>query len=567
MSNFVSKSYTISKDKHCFAFDEYLSIKIIKLEDMENVKYYLYLNDTYQVFDYDMDTLIDTFNEDLITEMLNSKNEIDQVKEPNLLNLIDSFENPTKQITTNKSYEIYLNGIGIKAQNKSKLLSEKKKPFNIVPFCENHLNITSYNSLMYILDNESNIYKQMYNFKLYLEENMEVYLNPKEYDGLLGTFNTKKTKNYDYLGFLNGAYNIETKEFITKSDNPLLPYLSLKHNYDPKDWEDPTFQRFIKTSSFIDLRDEHDKPVNIDILKGTYETIGLLLQSGNRHKTIVIVFGVPNSGKGVFVMGLTDIFGFENKAVLKKNDVDTKEEFNAVGKKIVIFNEVPGGYDKNHENKDNAFKERSSGNDSVQIKGLYKQGIELSPEDVYIPVLVGNDNPFPKPDPATKVRLQYVPLNKSILPEEQDMDLSKKIREEIPAIINKSLEAVSKINHFSELEFRFDEKQIDTIMERFANPFNVIFEKINLQYILKKTNEIKILTNEKIKNPSIDELNDIIEKTAKDEHLQIAKYNNSYKNYIFEYVKENFDSKVQSIERKKIDSEWHYESIYIENKK
>jgi phage/plasmid-associated DNA primase len=183
-----------------------------------------------------------------------------------------------------------------------------------------------------------------FKYRIYPDDEQEKFFNQSIGNSRF-VFNNIKN-NYDYLGFSNGAYNIITREFKKISDNPILPYLSLQHKYDFNATETQVFENYIETSSYLDLNDLKRK---IDIKKGFYQSIGLILTAKNPFKLFFLILGVIDSGKGVFVALLKHILGIWNTMPLYMEDLGTLEESDAYGKYAIFFNEVnpeKGFYEK-----------------------------------------------------------------------------------------------------------------------------------------------------------------------------------------------------------------------------
>jgi hypothetical protein len=489
----------------------------------------------------------DGVDEDIIKKIINELTESNgdclyskyNLKRNNDKKIINEVLSMTDKITYDTYSEFYgLNSI---------------KANYLVPFLQ-LINFRMHNNQLYKLNKETNIFNIESDLKLYLETEFGIYLDVREYDRLLGSFNTFIKKDYDWLGFNNGIYNINTGEFSTSSENPILPYLCLPHDYVKTSEPTPVFDKFIADCVKVEL----DRPINV--IKGAYETIGLTLSPGNPFKLLFAIMGVPDSGKGTFANLLKDIVGKYNVGILYANDLGTKEEATAMGKHIAIINEIDSQTSKYSDNKEGVLKERSAGNDDVNIKALYQQQVTLEAIELYKMYLVGNHWMLDALSDAILTRMYHMPFNNPISLEDQDTEIRDKLAKEIPSIITKGLQAIQKIDKKPQLEFKFENWEIKKMMDKFVNPYALIFKEIRIIYSPDGNIDGESVTDLGYYKPTTAELNNIIENTAKEMKLQIKPYNNSY----LKYIKDYFELGNNQINRRSLnDGNHEYKELWI----
>ena len=240
------------------------------------------------------------------------------------------------------------------------------------------------------------------------------------------SFSKSLDTNKDVLGFSNGVLDISTMCFREGKPADLI---SLTTDYDFKEF----------TENDIDVLEVHEflNKIFPDFeLKDFFLTYcAELLRGGNFRKTVLVNTGVGDNGKSVIIELLTLALGeyikvFPTTFLTGKRTQSsgaTPETSNIQGKRLAVLQEPSNGDVMNL----GVLKE-FSGNDSVYVRGLYKDPVEVRP--MFKLMVICNHLPrLPCDDPAAWNRILVLPFeaifpkDSSLVPDTPEEQIKQKI--------------------------------------------------------------------------------------------------------------------------------------------
>lgn len=236
-------------------------------------------------------------------------------------------------------------------------------------------------------------------------------------------------ENQGYLNFSNGVLSVKDRVLLPHSPNRIFFHV-IGNQYDPK----ATCPKFLRFITEITRGDDN-------LIKFLQEFFGYCLLPGLPYHMIVILFGSGGNGKSVLLEILINMLGKENCSFLSIQDI-VGQRFRLAeldGKLVNVSNETPKGADLANP----LLKELSSGGYVVlEKKGkdpyMRKNGTKFILSTNVIPrVSEQND--------GAERRLYTVPIDVKISQEKIDPYLVKKLNEELPGILNWSIEGLERL--------------------------------------------------------------------------------------------------------------------------
>jgi len=239
-------------------------------------------------------------------------------------------------------------------------------------------------------------------------------------------FLNKLDKNPYLIGFENGVYDLKEGRFRPgKPDD----YISMTTRYEFKEFKDDD-PEVIEVNEFL-LKIFPDKTLRDFFIKQS----AFELQGGNFTKTFIVMTGIGDNGKSITIELKELAYGqyaikLPTSLITGKRTQSsgaTPELERMIGVRFAVLQEP--------DNKDviniGMLKELT-GNDSMYVRGLYKEGREVKP--MFKLVLVCNKLPrLPCDDPATWNRIRVLefesrfPKNASEVPKSFDEQITKKV--------------------------------------------------------------------------------------------------------------------------------------------
>jgi len=243
--------------------------------------------------------------------------------------------------------------------------------------------------------------------------------------------NPRKSESGDnnYIAFDDRVLDLETFT-LSKFSRNKIALLHLPFESKDRKMETPVFDEYLKTT-FPD-----DEPLQefIPTLIGSY------LLSPDKIQAAFFLVGEGANGKSVLLDTISAIFGenYVSSFTLKSLTQDRFTVAELIGKKINIVNE-----DESKFLEGERFKALITG-DKVQAERKYSTPFSFRPVCKFI--FASNDAPtFKGVNHGLRRRIQIVPFSKIFTEEEQDKELTKKLKAELPGILGKALRAAKKL--------------------------------------------------------------------------------------------------------------------------
>ncbi|MFL9892391.1 MULTISPECIES: phage/plasmid primase, P4 family [Paraburkholderia] len=235
------------------------------------------------------------------------------------------------------------------------------------------------------------------------------------------------------LPVLNGLIDLRTGKFM-----PIDPALHITQTagvyYDP-DATCPRWEEFL-----LQIMDG-----NTALVEYLRRAIGYTLTTQTSEHSLFFAFGSGANGKSTFLNLLRALFGdlgaqANGDMLLDKNggqamsqNAASSEVARLAGKRLVAMSEVEEG---------RHFSEKTvkwyTGGEEITARMLYQNAFAFTPRfklwlaGNYKPTIKGNDHGIWR-------RMKLIPFTVTIPPEKRDPDLERKLREELPGILNWAL--------------------------------------------------------------------------------------------------------------------------------
>ncbi len=173
-----------------------------------------------------------------------------------------------------------------------------------------------------------------------------------------------------------------------------------------------------------------------ELIAYVQRAVGYSLSGYTSEHVLFFLYGSGANGKSVFVNVLKALFG-EYSAVIssetllaRKNGQQTNDLARLPGRRVVIASELEDGARWNE-----SLVKSLTGGDPISARFLYAEFFEFIP--VFKLFVVGNHRPVVRgTDEGIWRRLQLIPFNVFFPPEKRDRELTEKLIQELPGILN-----------------------------------------------------------------------------------------------------------------------------------
>ena len=235
------------------------------------------------------------------------------------------------------------------------------------------------------------------------------------------------------INCLNGELHYRDAGWVLKPhcrENYRTTQIPVK--YDP-DANAPRFSQFLEEI----FEEDPDKEDKIDLVS---ECIGYSLVANSMYEKFIILAGSGANGKSVLLSTVKSLMGRENIAGVQPNQLDNKfQRAHLRGKLANIITEMPEG----HVIADAQLKAIVSG-ELLTAEHKHKPPFDFEP---FCTCWFGT-NHMPKTrdfSDALFRRAIVVPFNRIFTEKDQDRNLTKKLENELPGILNIALEAIAGV--------------------------------------------------------------------------------------------------------------------------
>ena len=216
----------------------------------------------------------------------------------------------------------------------------------------------------------------------------------------------------------------------TKHDHAAKNYRisGIQAEYDPTA-ECPVFMNFMD-QTFANTE-------NPETLKQrVMELMGMTLISSNQDAQIIFLDGVGSNGKGTLQHLMEDILGTEACVTMAPDAFNVAHNIAMLyGKLMVLCGDVAKGVFI-----DDGMVKQISGGDTVLGKSLYKDPFAFKPQST---IWMAGNNGLQTKDTSHAMlrRINVVPFPNVVSEKDRDMTLGRKLKEEVPGIVNVILKA------------------------------------------------------------------------------------------------------------------------------
>lgn len=276
----------------------------------------------------------------------------------------------------------------------------------------------------------------------------------------------KPSKNI--VQFNNVLYDMESLNFvdIINNDEPVVPNLKIDYDFHKVDDDEQYYIKDFLTSSLPDER----------LYNGLLEIIGYLFVSGNPENILPVICGIQGSGKSVLGNILEEIFGGNQKVCnVRLQDIGDPRKVEPFGwSNLNLIRDSPTQYVE-----DVGGIKAATGNESIQIKPMYKSPYFLKAEEVPKTIVTANEPPKMKDDNALSNRLIIIPFERKFRgTNKQIKNLDSLIinsKEDIEWLIYHSIMSYRKmIASHQRFRLKMDANKTDELYDRMSRPLHYI---------------------------------------------------------------------------------------------
>lgn len=225
------------------------------------------------------------------------------------------------------------------------------------------------------------------------------------------------------LNVNNGTIDLKTGKLLPHRRKDLCTKLALV-DYDPEA-KCPTWDRF------LDRVFGGDK----DLISYMQRVVGYSLTGSTKEQVLIVLHGIGANGKSTFIEVISSMLGdyaihmeFETLSLSRQGAI-RNDIARLAGARLVTSQEAEMG-----QKVAESLIKNLTGSDTVTARFLYGEAFDFSPQfklflaTNHKPVINGRDH-------AIWRRIHLVPFKVVIPAEEQDKDLSAKLRQELPGIL------------------------------------------------------------------------------------------------------------------------------------
>lgn len=239
----------------------------------------------------------------------------------------------------------------------------------------------------------------------------------------------------DIVGTQNGVLDLRARELIRANRNQLVSR-RLAVGYIP-DAKCELWEKFI-----AQVMCDKDGNLDPELARFMQDLCGYILISGNPQRYIFFLYGEGRNGKSVFIETLLALMGdygevAQSNMLMRRGGFDRDSEapqpfmLKLRGKRYITASEVKKGSAID----ESVVKQLASGGDKITVRGLHAAPVDFAVEGV----IMVRCNARPRVDTADQAvwdRVIEIPFNYRIPDDAQDFELLRKLREELPGILN-----------------------------------------------------------------------------------------------------------------------------------
>lgn len=295
----------------------------------------------------------------------------------------------------------------------------------------------------------------------------------------------------DYINFRNGLYNINTGT-LEPHDSNILYSRQVNTDYIADATDKPVFDKFIN-----DLCRNSNGDIDTEKRDALAEIAGLAISNvyGHRTKKAAILYSpVGNTGKSQFLALLGELIGADNIITVPlQNMNEDKGRFAFANAGLIRL--IMNGDQGKSTIKDSSVFKAASGGDYIKAEGKGKDIKSLVFKGFII--IACNDLPYIADDKGDHIyrRLYIVPCTHEVPEKERDPGILSKMRKELPAIANWSIEGLHRLknNRYNFSDIAAGKEYIDNYRKSSDTVFSFLMDE---GYIITKDPKDKIVKSE-----------------------------------------------------------------------
>lgn len=233
----------------------------------------------------------------------------------------------------------------------------------------------------------------------------------------------------------NGIIDLKTGTLLPHAPQHLITKIA-QVGYE-KEADCPSWQKFLE-SVLVDIHGDTDH----ELIRYMQKVIGYSLTGDISEQSMFFLFGGGKNGKSTFINTVKDILGDFAKQTNKetfiardnKNGTPNSDVARLAGSRFVSAIESNEG-----EKLDESIVKQVTGGEDIVARFLHKDFFEFTPE--FKVFFTTNHKPIVKgTDDGIWRRIKLIPFMAHIPEEKRDLQLSVKLREEMPGILNWMIE-------------------------------------------------------------------------------------------------------------------------------
>jgi len=294
----------------------------------------------------------------------------------------------------------------------------------------------------------------------------------------LGCLRIFEEEDSRYIAFKDVLLDTQTFQPV-KLDKEKFVMFSLPYHYHDLDDNIYEFKKFLETS----LVKKDETTPDQELIKLVQEMMGNFLIPNMNASAAFFLVGFGSNGKSVLSELIGDIFGEKFRIAMSLQTLTTRQFslFHLIGKRINISNEEESKYMQS-----DVFKALVTGE---MMSGEKKFGGHFEFNNTAKMLFASNRLPvFDGLNYGLRRRIKIVPFLRIFSDKEQDVNLAKKLRKEIPGILLWMIEGAKRLK---ENNYTFTNPEVSSsALEDLVNEMSSAMNFVSEDYIVTDTPQI-----------------------------------------------------------------------------
>ena len=241
------------------------------------------------------------------------------------------------------------------------------------------------------------------------------------------------------LNVKNGVINLRTGRLREHRTTDLMTRIA-PVEFDPAA-KCPTWWRFLNRVIRSEHRGRHRQSVDRNLVEYLRRMVGSCLTGATSDQVLFFLYGHGANGKSTFLNVIRELLGqdyakqasYETITHKRFGRQSTNDLARLQGARAVLSTEIEDG-----SQLDESLVKQMTGGEAITARFLYTENFEFTPK--FKLLIAGNHKPVIRgDDDGIWRRMQLIPFTATIPEGERDIDLSEKLRKELPGILNWAL--------------------------------------------------------------------------------------------------------------------------------